>query len=85
MPTASENLRNLMEKWFGDPIDDAGPLAFLRARGWRDRGGNLTPPVSAYTPSYYEWRCIHFLVDEWDHTWSPMRQHQKDPDDEEWA
>lgn len=56
-----------MEKWFGDPIDEYGPIKFLESRGYE-----LTPrwewklPVPNHTISIDEWECIMFLVDEWD-------------------
>lgn len=67
MPQALDEQRELMRKWFGDPIDDSGPLNFLIARGWTDQGGMLSPPVSAHSPSVYELHCIWFLCDEWDY------------------
>lgn len=67
MPTASNSQRDLMNKWFGDEIDDRGPTKFLLARGWTERGGMWTKPVSAHNPSDYEVQCLLFLHDEWDH------------------
>ena len=67
MPTALDTQREFMHRWFGDYVCDRGPLEFLRARGWTDSGGILTPPVSAHNPSVYELECVYFLCDEWDY------------------
>lgn len=67
MPQASDKQRAQMLRWFGDEVSDAGPLAFLEARGWTFPGGLCVPPVSWYTPNYYEFTCIEFLCDEWDY------------------
>lgn len=67
MPTASDEQRSLMDKWFGDPVDDGGPMRFLIARGWTERAGLWRKPTSAYTPSEYEFECLQFLCDEWDY------------------
>jgi hypothetical protein len=67
MPTASDSLRGLMEKWFGDPIDESGPLAFLKAHGYTEfANGMLRPPVPAHTWTREELACVQFLMDEWD-------------------
>lgn len=72
MPKATEELRELMERWFGDPIDINGPLRFLASHGFYERrNGVLTPPVPAHNVSHDEWLCIAFLVDEWDFAWKP--------------
>lgn len=67
MPQASDEYRALMARWFGDEVDDAGPLCFLEARGWTFPGGMCVPPVPAHQPSQYEFACIVFLCDEWDY------------------
>jgi hypothetical protein len=66
MPTASDEQRKLMQKWFGEEIDTTGPLTFLLDRGWTDNAGLLVPPVPSHHPSDYELECIYYLVDEWD-------------------
>lgn len=66
MPRATDAHRAVMAKWFGSAVDEQGPYAFLRARGWTDVGGLLIPPVPAHNPSLYEYACIEFLCDEWD-------------------
>jgi hypothetical protein len=71
MPTATNELRDLMELWFGDAIDDGGPYRFLMARGYQEWAGMLIKPTSAYTVSIYEAPCIQFLCDEWDYGFDP--------------
>ncbi len=68
MPTAHVKVRALMNKWFGDPIDDTGPRDFIRARGYTiTSDGTITPPSPSHTVSPYEHWCIVFLCDEWDY------------------
>jgi hypothetical protein len=68
MPSASDELRNLMVTWFGDM--DAGPPAqFLLARGWTEKNGYWSKPTESHNPSVYEVTCLRFLRDEWDHDW----------------
>lgn len=56
-----------MQKWFGDAIDEQGPIAFLQSHGYTlTRGWEWVKPVSAHTISTEEWECIAFLCDEWD-------------------
>jgi len=69
MPSASDAYHNLMERWFGDPIDDGPPYRFLAARGWQDNAGLLVPPVPSHQPSQYELACVMFLCDEWDYAY----------------
>lgn len=71
MPQASDEQRAQMAKWFGgNGIDDGPPMRFLLARGWTERGGMWRKPTEGYTPSYYEWACLEFLCDEWDHAYN---------------
>jgi hypothetical protein len=68
MPQASRASQELMNRWFGHPVADYGPMKFLQMRGWIfTRGGMIEPPVSAHNPSVYELACIDFLCDEWDY------------------
>lgn len=71
MPSASDQQRDLMEKWFGDPVSDAGPYLFLMTHGYQEWAGLLLKPVPAHTVSEYEWACISFLADEWDYGFEP--------------
>ena len=66
MPQATDEQRDLMERWFGEGVDTAGPLLFLEARGYVDDRGMIRPPVPAHRVSYEEGACIDYLCDEWD-------------------
>lgn len=70
MPQASDQQRALMEKWFGDPVDDSGPMRFLFAHGFTEKAGMWKSPTSSHTISEYEWECLLFLCDEWDYGFS---------------
>lgn len=67
MSQASDELRDQMKQWFGDPVDDGGPIEFLKSHGF-----TLTSdwcwklPTSYHHVSCYEWLCIQFLCYEWD-------------------
>jgi len=67
MPQASNMHRALMEKWFGDPIDDGPPSLFLISRGYTETRGYWRKPTPAHTVSHEEACCLDFLMDEWDH------------------
>lgn len=69
MPQATDEQRALMERWFGDPIDDGGPYRFLMARGYTEKAGWLFKPTPSHTVSLEEGACIDFLCDEWDFGW----------------
>ncbi|MBP7704137.1 MAG: hypothetical protein KA105_02490 [Caulobacter sp.] len=68
MPQASDDLRAEMEQRFGDPVDSAGPIRFLRERGWTlHRDWTWSKPGQGFWDiPEDEAACIHFLVDEWD-------------------
>jgi len=65
VPSASEDLRQLMTSWFGC-IGDFGPYLFLKSRGWTEKAGTFSKPTPSYNPSVYEAACLYFLIDEWD-------------------
>lgn len=67
MPQATNEQRALMQKWFGDPIDDYGPMKFLYAHGYNDQAGMWYKPTPSHTVSMFEWECLNFLCDEWDY------------------
>lgn len=77
MPQASDRQRELMERWFGDSINMAGPYKFLRSHGYTEKGGLLIKPVSAHNVSRDEWQCIRFLVDEWDFGFDPRMKNDE--------
>lgn len=68
MPQASDELRAEMERRFGDPIGDEGPMAFLRERGWSlNRDWTWSKPgVTQATMPRDEFDCVLFLAHEWD-------------------
>lgn len=67
MPQASNELRGQMEAWFGDAIDTAGPIKFLRAQGYRlNDFCQWKKPHQEHVPTEKETLCITFLRDEWD-------------------
>lgn len=58
-----------MRQRFGD-IDAAGPLEFLRSRGWTQIShGRLVSPGES--PPEDEVDCATFLVEEWDYVIVP--------------
>jgi hypothetical protein len=65
MPTASDALRNKMQEYFDDAIDDSGPENYLREQGWTEDRWLWSAPERIITDK--EWDCIQFLMDEWDH------------------
>lgn len=78
MPQASDETRGHMERLFGDPIDDSGPMSYLRDKGWKLSGDWFyshplyTTKNSIKDIPTDEWVCIVFLVHEWDHAgWKP--------------
>ncbi len=69
MPQASDELRRIIEGYFGDPIDDQGPTKFLKDCGHvlnRDWTWTLKMGETLESISIKEFHCISFLVDEWD-------------------
>ena len=67
MPTATPELRDLMEKWFGDPISEYGPMGFLQSRGYKlTKQWCWEPPVPSHSVSFEESQCLWFLITEWD-------------------
>lgn len=76
MPQASESLRGLMCRWFGDTVSDAGPAKFLMSRGYMFGHDYIwVPPVAYHTPSREEMACLVFLVDEWDYGYHVVRDY----------
>jgi len=72
MPQASEELRDKMGEYFGDPIDDSGPWEFLKNLGWTQTStGWLRHPEPFREISEKEWDCVDFLCEEWDWAYTP--------------
>jgi len=69
MPSASDELRAVMEELFNDPISDQGPISFLESKGHtltRDWRWKLKDGETLESISHNEFLCIKFLIDEWD-------------------
>lgn len=67
MPSATDELRNKMNTYFGDSIDEQGPMKFLRDNGWKlDRNWVYHTPTFSYEANEKEIDCITFLAQEWD-------------------
>ncbi len=70
MPQATDELRGLMLKWFGDAISEYGPMSFLESHGYVLRQDwQWEPPTYSHTIRYEELACLEFLVTEWDFGW----------------
>lgn len=76
MPSASAELRELMNKRFGDPVDDSGPIEYLQEVGYKfDRDGMIQPKPGVTClkdMTEDEFVCLLFLVHEWDYG-TPMK------------
>lgn len=67
MPSATQELRDLMENWFGDPIDESGPMRVLESRGWYlTKSWQWQPAVPNQTIHEIDNKLILFLMQEWD-------------------
>ena len=70
MPQATDNLRQQMDKRFGSPVSDAGPMKFLESAGYRLRRDWHWMPKEGVTTlddmTQDEYDCLVFLVQEWD-------------------
>lgn len=69
MPQASDDLRARMERRFGDPVSDEGPMRYLQQRGYRlTRRWTWTKPgvTELKQMTRDEFECLLFLIHEWD-------------------
>ena len=70
MPSASDELRNEMERRFGDAISDSGPIRFLEDAGYKltsDFEWEPKPGVRTLKDmTRDEFDCLLFLCHEWD-------------------
>lgn len=67
MPQTSDEMRDLMFKWFGDPIDLSGPCKVLVSRGWTlTKTWGWEPSVPNQTIHEIDWLLMKFLIEEWD-------------------
>lgn len=70
MPQADDKRRTLMQEYFGNPVDYAGPTRYLKACGWKkDWNGRWRSPAPITEVTEKEVNCFCFLQDEWDHTY----------------
>jgi hypothetical protein len=67
MPSTTQYMRDLMEKWFGEFATDSCAMEFLQSHGYvLLRGWIWELPCESHTVSCYEAACIRYLVEEWD-------------------
>lgn len=69
MPQTSDERRAKMQEYFGDPISDGPPTAFLCGQGYKYSSGWWSKPTIDHQPTEKELECLHFLLEEWDHAW----------------
>lgn len=69
MPQASNEDREKMNEYFGDPIDDGPPSTFLISLGYTESRGWWSKPAKDHQPTQKELDCLNFLCDEWDHAY----------------
>lgn len=68
MPSASNELRDLMMRWFDGALGCEEPSAFLQSRGYTLNDDWIwTKPTGAHRISEEEKMCLFFLIDEWDY------------------
>lgn len=69
MPQATDEQRAKMKEYFGDSIDDRGPMTYLLGRGFEEERGMWTnPKMIEVTDKDFD--CLNFLVDEWDYCYN---------------
>lgn len=70
MPSASDELRDVMFSMFGDRIDESGPMNYLKEAGYvLNSNWYWTPPsrIKSYEDmTNEEFNCLMFLIQEWD-------------------
>ena len=70
MPQASDELRELMNKRFGDPVSEQGPIKYLEDAGYKlTRNWHWEPKpgvVNLKQMTRDEFDCLLFLTSEWD-------------------
>jgi hypothetical protein len=72
MPQASDELCDLMCKWFGNRLDDWPPWRLLESHGYTETNGYIQKPTPAHSVSADEWACIDFLCQEWDYAFGAV-------------
>ena len=73
MPQASDELRAKMQQYFGDPVDDTGPIKFLLDAGYKEWNGVWYRPSLTHEMTIKEGDCIEFMFQEWDYDFDPTR------------
>jgi len=70
MPQASEELRNIMKEYYGDPISDCDPLTYLHEKGFTEEKGLISHSnnINALKDDK-SWYSVMFLIHEWDYEW----------------
>lgn len=70
MPQATGELQDAMQQQFGNPVDDAGPIKYLKEAGYILTHSWLWQPKpgvsSVEDMTQDEFNCLAFLVQEWD-------------------
>lgn len=67
MPSTSQEMTDLMTKWFGEYDHDNKAIKFLESHGYKLlRGWVWDLPCDSHTISCYEYACIKYLMEEWD-------------------
>lgn len=67
MPQSSDDMHELMNYYFGDPVEDEGPIKFLEDRGYKlTQKWTWVPPEKEHHVTLKEHLCIQFLIEEWD-------------------
>lgn len=71
MPQASDELREVMNRMFGDPTSEEGPVRYLTQAGYSLRRGWTWKPKDGVTGydgmTQEEYDCLLFLAHEWDY------------------
>lgn len=59
-----------MQEYFGDAIDDSGPMNFLVEADYTERAGMIYMPSDGYSMTEKEGDCLDFMCDEWDYAFT---------------
>ena len=66
MPEASHELHVRMAQYFGDPVDDRGPMDYLKGRGYKLTHKWEWERPLGLKPTEKDLEVIQFLIEEWD-------------------
>lgn len=71
MPQATDELRAIIQSYFGKGLDDFAPSECLRKNGWVEVGNGLwQSPMPWEKLDRATKNCMQFLIDEWDHEYA---------------